>query len=66
MCVQKELLRILNDVEPAPGVEINTGGAGTSSSGIPYLPTSFMRPDVDSAAVRMPDARVRDDGLSLC
>lgn len=64
VALQKELLRLLDDVEAAPGVEINTGGAGTSSSGIPFLPTSFLHPETDSAAIRMPDARATDDGES--
>jgi hypothetical protein len=55
-------MRTLADVTPAPGVHINTGASGPSSTGVPIPPD--MRTDADADDVRFPDARVRDEGES--
>jgi hypothetical protein len=57
LCKQNKLIETLRRVEAAPGVAINTGASGMSTS----APPDF-REDVDSADVRHPDVRMREDG----
>jgi len=59
--LQKELLKVLAEVEAAPGVQINTGAAGAGTGGVAVMP-DFTSTDADAAEVRFPDRRVRDEG----
>jgi hypothetical protein len=61
--LQKELLKILNDVEAAPGTQIQTGNAGATNLGIPIVPSIHQHAAdaADREEVRNPDKRVRDE-----
>lgn len=61
--VQRELLKVLSDVEAAPGVQISTGATTSSNGGIAIPPD--MRADADGDDVKFPDRRVKDEGV-LC
>ena len=62
--IQKELLKVLADIEAAPSVQINTGAAGASSGGLPAaMPDGIGASAAESAADRRdPDSRMRDGG----
>jgi hypothetical protein len=60
--MQTYLLQRLRSIEAAPGVQINTGGSGASSGGIPVPPD--MRVDADAEDVLYPDRRVRDEDVA--
>ena len=58
--VSQRLFEVLDRVEAAPGVAINTGASGDSRTALQGPPDQRM--DVDGADVRRPDTRVRDEG----
>jgi histone deacetylase 1/2 len=64
--IQKELLKVLNDIEAAPSVQINTGNAGASNLGITAIPDGIGASARESEADRQnPDTRVRDESESF-
>jgi histone deacetylase 1/2 len=62
--VSQKLYEVLERVEAAPGVAIQTGQAALGAGAIQGAPDGLVRPDVDGDDVRRPDARVRDEGAS--
>lgn len=58
--VSQKLFEVLDRVEAAPGVAINTGAAGDSRTALQGPPD--QNSDIDGDDVRRPDGRVRDEG----